>query len=185
MLLAEKLLDTLYELEARSSSLSWDKDELKDYLPGHIRYKMIASMLRQLNYNTTPGEFMFHVFKRGIPEDDELSGDVTDFLRLFGNFHRHHNIGDVGMTFLFLYTFRQRLHYALVDDLFVSGYGSVEPGMQIMTYMKERLLTEVSWIDQLLNMIVDPKKLSFDKDLLIKEYGYPTDDLEAIDLDWI
>jgi hypothetical protein len=34
-------------------------------------------------------------------------------------------------------------------------------------------------------MIVDPKKLQFDKDLLVKEYGYPTDDLEAIDLDWI
>jgi hypothetical protein len=185
MLLAEKLLDTLYELEELTPSWKWDDDVFSDNPPREIRYNMIVAMLKQLNYQTTPGGFMFHIFERDIPEDEDLPCDVTDFLRLFGNFQRHIAIGDVGMTFLFLYNFRKRLHYALVDDLHASGYGSVKPGMQIMADLKERLLTEVSWIDQLLNLIVDPRKLQFDKELLVKEYGYPTDDLEAIDLDWI
>ena len=30
-----------------------------------------------------------------------------------------------------------------------------------------------------------PEEIRDKLDLLVKEYGYPTDDLEAIDLDWI
>lgn len=185
MLLAEKLLKTLYELEELEPSWKWDNDVFSDNPPRQIRYNMIVAMLKQLGYTTTPGNFKMQLLNRDIEEDEYLPSDITDFLRPFGNFQRHIDIGDVGMTFLTLYTFRKRLHYAFVDDLHVSGIGNVKPGNKIMADITERILTDVYWIDQLLNMIVDPKKLQFDKDLLVKEYGYPTDDLEAIDLDWI
>jgi hypothetical protein len=185
MLLAEKLLDTLYELEELTPSWKWDDNVFSDNPPRQIRYNMIVAMLKQLGYTTTPGNFKMHLLNRDIEEDEYLPSDVTDFLRPFGDFQRHYDIGDVCMTFLTLYNFRKRLHHALVDDLMVSGIGNVKPGNQIMAQVSERLLTDVSFVDQFLCIVVDPKGLKFDKDLLVKDYGYPKENLEEIDLDWI
>lgn len=185
MLLAEKLLDTLYELEELSPFWKWRSDEFRDNPPRFIRYKMVVSMLKQLGYPVAPEDFVTNPFVRDIPEDDDLPYDLTDFLKVYGTFQRHLDTGDVRMTFLTLYNFRKRLHHALVDDLMVSGIGNVKPGNQIMAQVSERLLTDVSFVDQFLCIVVDPKGLKFDKDLLVKDYGYPKENLEEIDLDWI
>lgn len=45
------------------------------------------------------------------------------------------------------------------------------------------LYKKVEKIDELFFEIINPEKLSFEEDILINEYGFPKDDLDAIDMD--
>ena len=54
---------------------------------------------------------------------------------------------------------------------------------QLTAELNNDLYKKVEIIDELLFEIINPNGLSFNEETLIKEYGFPKDDLDAIDMD--
>jgi hypothetical protein len=49
--------------------------------------------------------------------------------------------------------------------------------------LNDELNIKIEKIDEILFEIINPNKLKFDENLLIKEYGFPKDDLDSIDIE--
>ena len=186
MLLAEKLLTTLYELEDLEAKHNWEEELLKDNPPRYLRFRQIKAILKYIGYNDTPRWFLFDPVG-DLSED--LQFELIEKLNLIPKpvkgLERFLEIGDVQATFLYLYKFRRHLHNSFNVLILSEGLGNYSIGENILRYLKYELPKEIAWVDEMLFLMVDPARNLLDIPLLVEKYDYPDVDLYEIDGDWI
>ncbi|MHC9088178.1 hypothetical protein ACXIHB_05640 [Tenacibaculum sp. IMCC1] len=71
-------------------------------------------------------------------------------------------------------------HNSVVLEASSLGFRSA---ITLTAELNNDLCKKAEKIDELLFEIINPNDLSFDEETLIKEYGFPKEDLNAIDVD--
>lgn len=88
-----------------------------------------------------------------------------------------------------LLSFRKEIGslYVPKEEIRLEGFGSISE--HFTKYQRGKVLkalkTEITEIDSVLSLLIDPEKRDFSVSVLIEEYDYPKEDLSKISTDWI
>lgn len=187
MLLAEQLLNTMYDLEHLESINNWDNETLKSNPPRYLRLQQISAMMKFLGFNCTPKEFKrIPLNQIIICNNEDIFVDILNNMRNpLENIDKFKSIGDIVVTFWYLYEFRKNFHNSFESSLISEGIGNYSIGEKMLEYLKETLTMRIDWVDNMLFFIIDPKKQEFNIELLVEKYDYPNVNIHDIDSDWI
>lgn len=193
------LLDKVIDFkELTPDSDNWTLDEIKSNPPRLIRLKQIQS-LAQAFLKNSKGECI-------VPDDP---GSVVSSI-LKGDFIKRRRISSYckAVAFIKQYLGEDDLREIYLDELayiyplwtnyklqinsllsfnsrfMVCGLTSIKFTYWVTDSISSNLLEKCTDLNKALELILNPKGLTFTENVLIKKYNYPVDDLKEIDLDF-
>lgn len=176
----------------------WTFESQKDNLPRFVRLQQIHALCKAF----LPGKYVTDDV-RGVMEGF-FSGEfisyrsLDDYGKLISRMEKaiaktgYENFGKSGLQLDHLQTnYRDLLDYKLKFGRLVDhNNGLCETSYpylfsQLVTSsISEQIMRKIRSVDTALVLFIDPAKMRFTEQELIKAYNYPTDDLDQIDEDW-
>lgn len=191
---ARDLLYGFLDLQRMASKLEeWTEDKLRENPPRFIRLRRLKALFRAFDIPWNPvafrtGEFLRRtgdllepIDARYMPLLQQIQAEMPDVVRDISTFRRN----QIFVMFRILLRYRESLEALLSFSRGVMA----SSGLHLYAHKKAEEINEVirphvSGIDDLLAAIIDPDRRTFPLSHLIQEFGYPEEDLGAIDLDW-
>ncbi len=126
------------------------------------------------------GNFIFH---RGEFEYTEIK-EIIEKEKVFES-DNFSGLKDIYFFYSNLIKYRYKIENVLIHNSGVLEASSLgfRSAISLTDDFNNNIRNKIDEIDELLFQIINPKGLSFNKEILINEYNFPTDDLDAIDLD--
>ena len=187
------LLEKILEFVAMTPETNlWTLNSLIDNQPRLIRLKQINSLLNAFfsEKNETIQSILSGKFleTQNIELFSELTNFIIKFVKSKSNFEIEDDeiyVDDLQMVYCELMQYKKVLRNLLT---FNSGWleaSSVTAKFSICltNSITENLINKYPALNETLEMLVNPKKLSFTEMQLINEYNFPTDDLYEIDIE--
>ncbi len=203
------LLEKVLEFRAMTpNSDEWNEKSLKYNEPRLIRFKRINSLFKAFELkHPKGGKTKFWNLLSDNSKNKELSRDeITDFLE--GNFiNTRESVvypnsqkliekekafesdtfknRDIYQFYRHLMKYRIKIESVLDYNSGVLEASSLgfRSAISLTNELNKELITKVEKIDQILFEIINPKKMEFSEEILVKEYGFPQDDLDSIDIE--
>lgn len=190
--LLQKLLDYHYQ---------WGLLAKIDSRPAKIRKQQIDSLQRAfglISKGANPGDQALpesidylltgkFLLERPREKNGEIADRMATTLRLAypqTSFERT-NESDITWLFNDLMNFRTEVY----KIAYIGGVDESSPGLLYSQYLQRNLQEVIrknlDEIDETLWIILDPEKRVLDKKVLVDNYGYPDEDLDEIDLEWL
>lgn len=193
-----------------SNSNNWNEESLSFNQPRLVRFKRINALLMafELTRSEKQKEKLWtgSIGNKKFTEGEITQNEITPFLR--GDFinkresAEYPNIrsliekvkmfeSDSFETFD-IYTFYHHImKYRIEIDkilrhnnqVLVAGSLGLRTAISVTSSLNRELAKMVEKIEEILFEIINPKKLTFGEDSLIKEYDFPDEDLDEIDLE--
>ncbi|MAN58265.1 MAG: hypothetical protein CMC08_00335 [Flavobacteriaceae bacterium] len=209
---AKDLLDLVFEFRSLAPATEeWTAEALTGNLPRLVRLQRISALLRA--FGLTRAQYINNANKFGLEneyanntEGKAVQNDVALFLE--GDFISYHDYsqysvvknliqtasafegdvykyGDVEYFYSFFMRFRLELDNFLRVNSGVAYAGNlgIRSAIKLTDEITKEILKKAEYMDDILTEIINPERLSFTEEVLINEYGFPTDDLDEIDLD--
>ncbi len=188
----------------------WNEKSLKFNKPRLIRFKRINALLKAFQLiRTEEQKNTFWTILKGnkkVKEGEITQNEIIPFLR--GDFINkresvtYPNIQtiienekafesdsfkprDISQFYRHLMKYRIEINNILHHNSGVLEASSLgfRSAISLTNEMNNELYKKVETIDQMLLEIINPENLTFNEDILINEYGFPKEDLNAIDMD--
>ena len=192
------------------NSNEWNESSLKYNQPRLIRFKRLNSLLKAFDLTRTEKQknslWTILSGKKKVKESEMTKNEIEPFLR--GDFiHKRESAEYPRIQELIEKeksfdsdTFEQRDIYSFyhhlmkyrieIDKVLRHNSGVLEASslgfrsaISLTSELNNDLYKKVEQIDEMLFEIINPKNLTFGEDILIKQYGFPKEDLNAIDMD--
>jgi len=193
------------------NSNEWNESSLKWNQPRLIRLRRLNSLFKAFELTRTEKQKsnLWTVLsgKKKVKESELTKNEIEPFLR--GDFiHKRESIEYPKIQELIekeksfesdsfngirdIYSFYQHLMKYRIEIDKVLGHNSgvmeasslgFRSAISMTSELNNDLYKKVEKIDELLFEIINPNGLTFDEENLIKEYGFPKEDLDAIDMD--
>lgn len=206
---AKDLLYKVFEFKGMvPNSKEWDEKSLTYNLPRLIRFKRLTALLKAFELTRTEEQknSYWTTSKGKLKEGDKTPNEIIPFLR--GDFitnredvnypttekiiTKESGVESVIAKTRNIHSFYHHLmKYRLeIDHVLRHNSGALEASSSgfraailLTGEINNTLYEKVEKIDKLLVEIISPKHLSFREDILINNYDFPKDDLDAIDID--
>lgn len=206
------LLDKTFEFKGMvPNSDKWNVNSLKYNQPRLIRFKRLNALFRAFKLTRTEKQKnSFWTILNGnkkVKEGNLTKNEITPFLR--GDFiYKRESIKypriqeliekeklfesdtfnekrDIIMFYNHLMKYRIAVYNVLNHNSQVLEASSLgfRSAISLTNKWNNELNKKVKVIDELLIEIINPNKISFQEDILIKEYDFPKEDLDSIDMD--
>jgi hypothetical protein len=185
---AHDLLIRFLELQAMTPNYDkWTEESLSDNPPRLIRLRQLTAMFQAFGIPWDPRSFVRGMFiqpdlhpyhpllsrlSTGL-ENGLMNYDGTDYMVL---------------RRFFEILFRYRIHVESVlsyPDGILLASGLMRVGYDKICELSGIVENNIDTIDDILTVVISPTMAAFPVGLMISDYGYPEDDLEEIDTDWI
>ncbi len=191
---AISLLDAILEFKGMTPNEDeWTEEELRSNQPRLIRFKRINAVLKAF----------------GLINHKSFRDDVNSVL--YGSFIESRNIAEYRETERVIdehawrkrtgeftyreieWFFRVLMDYKRVTDevfkannFLEAGNSGIQAGLEILQPVNDVLRKKLEEIqlDHLISIVIDPAYRKFTEAQLIADFGFPMDDLRAIDIDW-
>ena len=192
------------------NSNEWNESSLKYNQPRLIRFKRLNALLKAFELTQTEKQknslWTILSGKKKVKESELTKNEIEPFLR--GDFiHKRENIEYPKIQELIekekafdsdsfkprdIYSFYHHLmNYRIeIDKVLEHNSGVLEASslgfrsaITLTSELNNDLYKKVEKIDEMLFEIINPKNLTFGEDVLFKEYGFPKEDLDSIDMD--
>lgn len=175
--------------------------------PAEIRRKQLLSVMTAfeispVSENITDANKTFSFFEKGMflkgknneKRYTELEEKIIEFADKIID-KRYSLNEDWKKNISYQYVFKELLSFRKeIESLYVSkggirleGFGSISE--HFSKYQKGKILkalkTEITEVDNVLCLLIDPEKRNFSISVLEEKYGYPKEDLSKISTDWI
>ncbi len=188
---ASILIDEYFSLKTLLvGSIPFDATELKDNPPRYYRLLRFKSALAALELNCTD----FLAFENGdlILEDRQLFDKVESLLvKAFGlpiaNYVDAHNSSYFSCASHFQMLLSTRLityQFRSQRESILAASGHFLTPIKIAASIETKIQNEMAVLDQALRLFLNPEGKRFLMSELIDQFGFPTVDLDEIDLDW-
>jgi hypothetical protein len=203
------LLNKLLEFRAMTpNSDKWNETSLKHNEPRLIRFRRINSLFKAFELKDKKNEKTnFWSLLSENSKENELSKDeIIGFFE--GNFittresikypnsqkliEKEKAFDSDSFKNRDIYQFYHHLmkYRIKVESVLNYNSGVIEASslgfrsaISLTNELNDELNIKIEKIDEILFEIINPNKLKFDENLLIKEYGFPKDDLDSIDIE--
>jgi hypothetical protein len=203
------LLNKLLEFRAMTpNSDEWNETSLKHNEPRLIRFRRINSLFKAFELKDKKNEKTnFWSLLSENSKENELSKDeIIGFFE--GNFittresikypnsqkliEKEKAFDSDSFKNRDIYQFYHHLMKYRIKVESVLNYNSgvmeasslgFRSAISLTNELNDELNIKIEKIDEILFEIINPNKLKFDENLLIKEYGFPKDDLDSIDIE--
>jgi hypothetical protein len=203
------LLNKLLEFRAMTpNSDEWNETSLKHNEPRLIRFRRINSLFKAFELKDKKNEKTnFWSLLSENSKENELSKDeIIGFFE--GNFittresikypnsqkliEKEKAFDSDSFKNRDIYQFYHHLmkYRIKVESVLNYNSGVIEASslgfrsaISLTNELNDELNIKIEKIDEILFEIINPNKLKFDENLLIKEYGFPKDDLDSIDIE--
>jgi len=193
------------------NSNEWNESSLKWNQPRLIRFRRLNALLKAFELTRTEKQknnlWTILSGKKKVKESELTKNEIEPFLR--GDFiHKRETTEypriqqliekeksfesdsfnksrDIYSFYHHLMKYRMEIEKVLGHNsgvLEASGLG-FRSAISITAELNNDLYKKVEEIDKMLFEIINPKNLTFEEDILIKEYEFPKEDLDAIDMD--
>ena len=198
------LIEKIIEFTAMTpDSATWTYNSLKENEPRLIRLKQIDSLISAFipeikNTNLTEKLTGLLSSKKTkltkVVSGEFIENRSLDAYIAFTNLIKQEaesstlnkiDITDIKNTFIILMSYKKNLRQLINfnnDWLEVSRITSLF-SIKLTNKISSNLLGQYDEIDKVLELIINPKNLSFSETELISNYNFPKDDLDEIDLD--
>ncbi len=193
------------------NSNDWNESSLKYNQPRLIRFKRLNSLLKAFDLTRTEKQknslWTILSGKKKVKESEMTKNEIEPFLR--GDFiykresaeypriqeliekeksfesDSFNGIRDIYSFYQHLMKYRIEIDKVLRHNSGVLEASSLgfRSAISLTVELNNELYKKVEKIDELLFEIINPNGLTFDEETLIKEYGFPKADLDAIDMD--
>jgi hypothetical protein len=198
------LIEKIIEFTAMTpDSATWTYNSLKENEPRLIRLKQIDSLISAFipeikNTNLTEKLTGLLSSKKTkltkVVSGEFIENRCLDAYIAFTNLIKQEaesstlnkiDITDIKNTFIILMSYKKNLRQLINfnnDWLEVSRITSLF-SIKLTNKISSNLLGQYDELDKVLELIINPKNLSFSETELISNYNFPKDDLDEIDLD--
>jgi hypothetical protein len=203
------LLDKLLEFRAMTpNSDEWNETSLKHNEPRLIRFRRIHSLFKafELKHKKKEKTNFWSLLSENSKENklskDEIIGFFEGSFITIREFVKYPNSQkliekekafdsdsfknrDIYQFYGHLMKYRIKVESVLNYNSGVMEASSLgfRSAISLTNELNNELNNEIEKIDEILFEIINPKNLTFGEDILIKEYGFPKDDLDSIDMD--
>jgi hypothetical protein len=207
----KELLYKIFEFRAMvPNSNDWNEKSLKYNQPRLIRFRRLNALLKAFDLTRTEKQKnnLWTIFsgKKKIKESEITKNEIEPFLR--GDFIQKREstvypriqeliekeksfnsdsfkTGDIYSFYHHLMKYRIEIDKVLRHNSGVLEASSLgfRSAISLTGEINNDLYKKVEKIDQMLFEIINPKGLELEEDILIKEYDFPTEDLDRIDND--
>ena len=203
------LLDKLLEFRAMTpNSDEWNEKSLKHNEPRLIRFRRINSLFKafELKHKKKEKTNFLNLLSESSKEKELSKDEIIGFFE--GKFIttresvKYPNSQkliekvkafdsdsfkprDIYQFYRHLMKYRIKIESVLSYNSGVLEASSLgfRSAISLTNELNKELDIKTEKIDDILFEIINPKKLTFDEDVLIKEYGFPKDDLDSIDIE--
>lgn len=192
-------------------SNAWNEGSLKYNQPRLIRYRRLNSLLKAFGLTRTEKQknklWTILSGKKNVREGEMIKNEITPFLR--GDFIHNrelikypkvqeliekrkvfeddsfNELRDIYRFYNHLMKYRVEINNVLQHNSGVLEASSLgfRAAIKLTGELNNDLRKKVAQIDELLFEIINPEGLSFKEETLIKKYGFPKEDLDAIDME--
>lgn len=174
----------------------WSIESLSNNPPRYIRYQILQSLSNALGMNITSftdvihGEFITKSYMEYWDRYFDLVKDLSDvdpkdFVQHGRPFDsRSFSALKFNFTMLFNYRMLQYKMMHCMDGVLAASDYYITP-LEILKKFNNRSDKEAELLDQLLVFLLNPKEIMLSKAELEFKWGFPEDDLRAVDLDYI
>ena len=177
------------------NSNEWNENSLKYNEPRLIRFRRLNSLLKAFGLTKVVDQNELTTneitpFLRGefiLKRDSAVYPRVQELIEMQKSFESDSFRGQRDIYLFYNHLMRYRIE---IDNVLRHNSGVMEAsslGFRTAIFLTSELnnvmLKKVEEIDQLLYEIINPAALSFNEEALIKLYGFPKEDLDAIDMD--
>lgn len=171
----------------------WNEFALESNPPRLIRLQQVNALMKAyLGEEMTIQDFIEGNFikKRSIDEYNAISLLVKNHNntnKLFYDTMKKVHIRDVKMLFTSLIDYRLKINSAIYHNsgwLVASG-NLLEYSIFVTGQINKLILNSLGELNHALSLIINPTSMKFTKSALIEKFGYPSEDLDEIDLNWL
>ena len=185
------LLKNFLELYTLSNDTTkWSVANFAENPPRLYRLQMIAAILKALKIECSYqefeyGEFIFEEGRQNLAgfktRVEENYNAVFETINLEDEEH-----SDFQFIFEVLLRYRIKLHqFISVKATVLEAAGINKIPLMIMSDIEDKLQNDITAIDNILYYLLNPTRIAYSQEELIKKYNYPNVDLNKIDSDWI
>jgi hypothetical protein len=192
------------------NSNEWNENSLKYNQPRLIRFRRLNALLNAFELTRTEEQknslWTMLSGKKKVKESELIKNEITPFLqgdfidkRITSKYPRTQELiekeksfesdnfepSDVHTFYHHLMKYRIEIDSVLQHNSEILEASSLgfRSAISLTAELNNDLYKKVEIIDELLFEIINPNGLSFNEETLIKEFGFPKDDLDAIDMD--
>ncbi len=192
-LTAAELLDRVWDFLGLVGVEGWTEADIADNPPRAIRLLQIHALLRALGLEPDVRGFLTGKFLADRPVS-ELQPFFEEARQTLAAAHRGHapprfdetaRPDVVLLVFTRLVRFRQSAHQLLnFNSGVLEASGLYRYPLALIDSVNATLAKELGEIERVLALLVDPELRAFDRQTLIRDFGFPDVDLAELDADW-
>ena len=188
--LVDKICDFIDHVPERNE---WNENSLLSNPPRLIRYKRIKVLIKAyLGEDIKLHDFIDGNFIKEYQNDKykALRLHVKDYNKLNNRLYDTVNefqLRDVQRLFYSLLDYRLKINIALCHNsgwLVASG-NLIQHALSIESKINKTIRNSFGELNQALSLVINPTGLKFTEAELIEKYGYPNEDLDEIDFNWL
>lgn len=188
---AKILVQDYLELNSMTLGLSeWTEEHFKDNPPRLLRLQRIRACLSCLEIETAD----FHSFEKGEwvqPVSDELLEtillvlktpfelDYEQYITSEDRYSERYHFGE----FLSIRVALYKLSSIRKSVLAASGH-FLTPVLALH-YLEKKVEAECLALDEVLQLLLNPKELRLERQTMVTDFGFPDVDLDELDLEWL
>ena len=188
----KQLLDTFLDLYTYEQKInSWSFDSFEEKMPSYYRLQIIDALMKALEINCSysqfvEGKFITNVqykqwgdFKKSIeniiPQVKEISPPSMSM-----------DAFAIGMLFSTLMRYRLFAQQLLSsNDGIYAASGEFKTFLDLMNTPNRKLIEELKKIDTVLLFCINPTAISYTKEELIANFGFPEININDVDIDFM
>lgn len=185
------LLDKILEFSKMTPDTKlWSINSLQDNQPRLIRLKQINSLLSAFFQVIDEKPETIHTILSGEFLEKQDVNNFTELIELMkatvnSNIKRDVYISDLIMVYQQLINFKKALLRVLTFNSSWIEASSMPLlfSIYLINTISNNLTDKYSELDRVIELFINPKKLSFKEDELIAIYGFPIEDLNEVDIE--
>ncbi len=161
----------------------WREERMAENPPRLIRLQRLIAIARAFGLPWGPESFVEGRFvqldePRYAPVFEKLAHELPRCLRA--------EPGQLPAFFKVLFSYRKRVDSVLsFSDEVIEAGGLYLHAHHMAAKLNRVIETHLSIVDDALAAVISPDAASFSVEELVRDHGFPTDDLAAVDADWL
>ena len=191
-IMEKQLLDTFLDLYTYEKEIeSWSLDSFEEKTPRYYRLQIINSLMKALEINCSYTQFSHGKFISDVQYKkwgDFKKRNENMLPQDLGNIPKSMQMDAfaIGMLFRTLMRYRLYAHQLLAsNDGIYSTSGEFRTFLELMNAPNQKLIEELKKIDAVLLFCINPTGISYTKEELIDNFGFPDVNINQVDLDFM
>lgn len=188
----KQLLDLFLDLYTYDDNISlWSFDTFEDNPPRYYRLKMIAALMKALEINYSYSELSQGKFisNKQVEKWAAFKNSIETILSQDKVYNDSRFVTDASdITNIFRTLMRYRLYAQQLlssNDCIYAASGEFRVFLELMNTPSQQLVEELKKIDSVLLFCLNPLGISYTKEELMNQFGFPNVNLREVDIEWM